>query len=573
MNNNVSSKKQLKISFLVLTVLALLSLALAVFTSLYAVKKDYAWENEEGEVSALSFEHTYENVFFDESTGVYEPQNDDPWIMMSKINDSYTGVLVKLSDYNDKKVEVKAYWTKVNEPVFSESRTRTSIISAGANTAYIRLPKYPIDILRLDISEDCTISKITLSKGKVNSTSYMGSTFYIFCILRFIIIYAVMITAALYHKERVLNGQKLVKGFFVDEHKKDGYLYEYDYIRTLAALLVIMMHSVIENFAPAVAMGEPGYLTLKTVLALSTSCNVLYVMLSGALLLAPKEESIKDFYVKRLGRVLIPTISYYLLYELVGFRAEVFDRGFLGGIKEIGLGLLTGRPTHMLHMWFIYAILGLYIIAPFMRIAISKISEECLFGLIIAGFIFNVFTTYLPIWGIKFGIDTPIAGWVGVFLLGYYMTTEHAAKKWALFMSLGIAGIVMTCVMIYLRPDLLFYFSNQTPLEWLAGAGIFAFFTHFKKLFSKGNFIISSISKYNFSIMLVHVLLLMKFILPVGWRLENEYGHLRVSILGMILVCFVLSYLLSVFYDNTAIACANYIYKKIINKRRDRSTY
>ena len=47
---------------------------------------------------------------------------------------------------------------------------------------------------------------------------------------------------------------------------------------------------------------------------LGLSCNLLFMMLSGALLLGGREESVLQFYSRRFVRVLIPCFAYYLLY-------------------------------------------------------------------------------------------------------------------------------------------------------------------------------------------------------------------------------------------------------------------
>lgn len=570
MSKNSPSAKSI-LSFKAIVVITIMAVLLAFLTTMNRIGTDYSVS--EGATSIIANSCVINEISEEflrqkqNETYTYSVTGEDPWVMYEGLNDSYKGVLISLANNNDRDFEVKVYWTRENDAALSESRSKTVAFSKGRNNCYIKLPSYPINFLRIDISANCELKDIALLKNSPKFSYSVDFKFMAAFVISFLLIFVVLYFAACSHYERVKAGGRFFRGMFINESVKDGYMYEYDYIRTLAALLVIMMHSVIENFAPSVTIGQPGYFTLKLVLALSTVCNVLYVMLSGALLLKPKDESIRDFYTKRLARVCIPTLSYYLLYMLLGFRTEVFKNGIWEGIKEILTGLASGRPEHMLHMWFIYAILGLYILAPFWRIVISKISEGTLFGLILTGFLLNCLSSYLPLIGIKFGIDTSIIGWTGVFLLGYYMTTEHARKRFAWFLCLGVAGMAATVAVIYYRPDLLFYFSNQTPLEWLFGAGIFAFFTHFG-CFKRRNIVVESISKYNFSIMLIHVLLLMKFILPIGWGLQMDYGHLRICIVGIIATCFVLSYVLSVFYDNTAIAAANYIYSKLCNRKK-----
>lgn len=559
-----------KINIVAWAVVLILAIGLSFWASSEKIAKSYSWEGESVEISSLCGDPIMmDNVDFDAATGRFSPLNEDPWIMYSRANDQYTGVLISVQAPFDSDVETTLYWSAAGDDFLLESRKLFSRFTKGQRTCFMELPDYPVNIVRVDIDHECVIESISLSKAKVIEKNIFDSRFMLNFVIKFTLIFITLAVAYLAHRERVSKGGAPLKDIFIDPVKEGKkHLYEYDYIRTLAAILVIMMHTVGETYAPKVGMGEPGYFILKLVLALSLVCNVLYIMLSGALLLQPKEESIGEFYKNRLGRVLIPTISYFLLYMIQGYSSEVFKDGFWPGMAFIGKGLLTGRPDYMPHMWFIYAILGVYILAPFFRIMIKHITEGQLFGLILTGFILNIFSSYLPIFKIDFGIETPITGWIGVFLLGYYMTTEHAKNKYWWFMILGVLATVGTCVMVYFLPQYLYYESNWTPLMWLEGAGIFSFFFCFRSVFGKKNVVVASFAKYNFSIMLVHVLFLMKVVCPIGWQYESEHGHLRWCILGMIVVTFIMSYLFSILYDQTAIAAANYVYGKIVGKKK-----
>lgn len=551
-----------------LIIIFILSAIFSYALSLGELNYSYSLDPEAKEVSLNDYLLSCENTDYNLDTGLYKPSNDDPWILYSQINNQYNGILIKLNKKASKDIPIKLYWTIKGSEALSERNTIEAVINKDFDAAYLSLPKFEINMIRLDIDEECTIESISLSDINIVKKPLYNYGFMKAMLIRFFIVFLILFGAYKYHLLRVQNGQKLISGFFINP-LKEGVVhhYELDFIRALAALLVIMMHSVIETYAPSVSIGDPGYFTLKMVLAISLVCNALYIMLSGALLLQPKEESIKDFYKKRLTKVLIPTISYYLLYMFQGYPKEVFKDGIWSGLKEIGLGLLTSRPQYMLHMWFIYAILGLYILAPFLRIMISHITQGQLLGLIIAGFVCDILASTLPYFSLSFGIETPLASWMGVFLLGYYMTTEHAKRYYKLFMGLGVLGLIITCFSVYYHPEYLYYESNWAPMMWLEGAGIFAFFIYFKKLFGKKNIIVQTISKYNFSIMLIHVLLLMKFILPTGWRMQASYGHLSLFIIGMIIVCFLMSYVVSLIYDNTVISAVDYYLYKAIHKK------
>lgn len=557
-------KKSILVSILIM---AVMSLALGVLFSYGRVAKAYAFSSDSIDIKGDDF--ISENVEFDKDTGSYIPTAFDAWIMFQGYNDEFSGVIVELEDKVSTTTPVMLYYSRMGEDVLSESHTVVSKIDEGQSTCFLEFPDTPVNIVRVDLDIECTIKSISLSKENPEISYFVESDFYIAVIIRAIIIFVVLFFAYLSHKERISKGGHPVRGIFVNENALGSdHKYEYDYLRTLAAFCVIAEHSVCEAYTPNVSIGTPGYGTLRIILTLSLVCNVLYVMLSGALLLAPKEESLKDFYIKRMGKVLIPTISYFLLYVLVGYEKEAFSDGVDSGALKIFKGLIEGRSEYMPHMWLVYVIIGLYIFAPFLRIIVSKITEGQLFGLVIAGFIFNTFSTYLPIFGYNFGIDTPVAGWIGVFLLGYYMTTEHARKRYWMFILLGVVGLITTFLMVYYRYDLLYYTSNWTPNMWLIGAMVFALFLKFKKIFGRPSVIIASVSKYNFSIMLIHVFLLLKIVLPFGWSFEADFGHLTICIVGMILGCFVLSYAVALLYDNTAIAAANYVYDRIFKKRK-----
>lgn len=538
-------------------ILIILVLAVAGAAVLSISKLDYTYHlrDESGDNYELRYESYIlddEQTQFDYDSGEYIPLNIDPWIMYEGINGEYDGVLIRIAVAPPDNMRNQIYWTCDENEEMSEDYVTDFTINQGTKIAYVDLPKYAIKDIRFDFSEICKIESILLVKDGVYKTYSISKAFVKAWVIRAAILLIILLLAAFAHIERVGRQGRPIAGLFADA-PNEGRRYELDYIRAIAAFLVIMMHS----------RGSGESTALSIILAISLVCNCLYTMLSGALLLGPRDESIGDFYRKRLPRVLIPAISYYLLYAIQGYSQEIFVDGIVPGLKNIGLGLITGRPAMMPHMWFIYVILGLYVLAPFLRIMVQQLSTAQLFGLIVAGFVFDCLATGFIIKGIEIGIDTPVASWMGIFLLGYYMTTEHAAKRYPLFMALGALGLAATCICVLKFPQFLYYESNWTPFMWLEGAGIFAVFIYFKKVFGRRNVLVASIAKYNFSIMLVHVLLLVKIINPFAWRIINEYGHMHLVIIVVMFACLALSWLASVVFDNTVIAAVNYVYAKV----------
>lgn len=99
-------------------------------------------------------------------------------------------------------------------------------------------------------------------------------------------------------------------GTFTEKIKRQVYL---DKLRVLATVLVIAVHTVSlgstlvpERSAVWYGFEISNYLFL--------CCNLLFIMISGALLLPVKDESAGQFYRKRFLKVLVPMVIYYILY-------------------------------------------------------------------------------------------------------------------------------------------------------------------------------------------------------------------------------------------------------------------
>ena len=137
----------------------------------------------------------------------------------------------------------------------------------------------------------------------------------------------------------------------------------YDLIRSIAIILIVFIHSMgmLEGKAPA------GWSPIRVEYAL-LKCLIspgvhLFLLLSGALLLG-KTEPIGRFYRKRLRRILIPFILWSaVVYLLTGLTTRGFD--WKHCVPDFGWRLLT-NGIHGTY-WFIYVILGLYLVTPLFR--------------------------------------------------------------------------------------------------------------------------------------------------------------------------------------------------------------
>lgn len=145
----------------------------------------------------------------------------------------------------------------------------------------------------------------------------------------------------------------------------------YDYIRVLAVVFVIAAHVVQSDSAPAA--GTSAFMALRIMAVLFLNCNLLFVMLSGALLLNQKEEPVSVFYRKRVFKVGIPMAVYYLFYLYMGlYQSGLTDpKNLLDACRRF----LSGPSQWNPHFWLMYVILAFYLAAPFFKVMVQNMSD------------------------------------------------------------------------------------------------------------------------------------------------------------------------------------------------------
>jgi surface polysaccharide O-acyltransferase-like enzyme len=93
-------------------------------------------------------------------------------------------------------------------------------------------------------------------------------------------------------------------------------------------------------------------------------------MVSGYLLLR-KEEPYGDFFRKRALKVFVPFLVWSVIYLL--WKGEGFNQPF--SIKIVVSYILKiVRGPRENHLWFFYALIGLYLFTPILRVFVAKAS-------------------------------------------------------------------------------------------------------------------------------------------------------------------------------------------------------
>ena len=213
-----------------------------------------------------------------------------------------------------------------------------------------------------------------------------------------------------------------------------------DVLRVLAMCFVILLHCMSPYIASLEIYASRSWYGFIVLNSIVRSAVPIFFMISGFLILK-SEKTLQIFpsYKSRLPKLLIPLLFWNVAYFLFAaiFGASLNPIYLLKSLINSGTGY---------HMWFIYTLIGLYILAPFLaRIARSSTLGEVslLFFIIISTTTIRPFiNTVTPIYIYLF---EPLAnGYIGFFLLGYILAKADFSRRTCILFYLGgILGIAI----------------------------------------------------------------------------------------------------------------------------------
>ena len=103
-------------------------------------------------------------------------------------------------------------------------------------------------------------------------------------------------------------------------------------------------------------------------------CVPVFVMISGALLLDPAKSlgSFSTFYSRRASRIGWPLVFWSALFLIWNGWRGYLRSGHVDWDAIIGM-LLSGQPHY--HLWYLFMLLGLYLVAPFVRVLLNHLDR------------------------------------------------------------------------------------------------------------------------------------------------------------------------------------------------------
>ncbi len=294
-----------------------------------------------------------------------------------------------------------------------------------------------------------------------------------------------------------------------------------DLIRAIAIFLVVLLHAslmTLQSFPPSSAY----WWAASVYKSIALPCVPLFIMLSGALLLQPVKvnEPIRVFLKKRLSRVGLAFAFWTAIYTIWSFYISKTPVTLANIGQSISFDLFGGA---YFHFWYIYLIVGLYLITPILRVVIVYGGDKIIRYLILVWF---VGVAVVPLLQLAIGLTLNgylfvIGGWIGYFVLGIYLLKVKLRS--ALFYGLLAVGFVWTIFGVWLmnypfvgvqRQN--FFTDSLTANVIIGSVALFMILLKFRPDWpgsnqTIGKRLVQAISRNTLPIFLFHIIILESF--------------------------------------------------------------
>lgn len=320
-----------------------------------------------------------------------------------------------------------------------------------------------------------------------------------------------------------------------------------DFLRCLATALVVILHSIAPVLIDPACYGSSPWYLCMAIDPINRAGVPLFLVISGCLLLhQPNSGDILPFYRRNIPKLVVPLIAWSLIYELAqSLRTrqppDLLD--FLGRFFDQGVSV---------HMWFIYVLLGIYLLCPFLK-RIVDVCTKLQLLILLAIILFPptirpIFNHLLPF---ELFLFPPLMeGLLGYFLLGYLLGSVQLPRPARMLVYFG-GGIGYA---LCLWGNLSTSSPQEIPLpmasgyllnHYLLAAAIFLLVRTWFEAHPSHRLAtpLARLSQLSFGVYWVHVLVLKSLSFLAGGALPVS-AFLALQIGGGLLLSFVISWVI-----------------------------
>lgn len=305
--------------------------------------------------------------------------------------------------------------------------------------------------------------------------------------------------------------------------KKGERIYYLDVLRVIACLCVIMIHA--SSSYAVKNIGSFDFWVGNLLDGVSQIGVPLFVMISGALMLDKDYEfsflKLKKHILKMIAFFIFWSLLYCLVFNIL-FPVIVEHEALR--YKEIFVAFFKG----FYHLWFVYLIIGLYIIVPLLRLWVKDENRKYVEYFLVLSLVFAFALPKIVDIGANFdGIFEKfgrilendlrikyVGGFTAYFILGWYLNNYDLKNKKAVY-CLGLLGAAVTVFGTYIvsaaSGKSITLYGNLSLNVLIQTTAVFVFVKDRYSAKTKGNAIIKSISRYSLGIYAVHAAIIAIF--------------------------------------------------------------
>lgn len=275
----------------------------------------------------------------------------------------------------------------------------------------------------------------------------------------------------------------------------------FDLLRILACLMIESMHSPLSG-------SECDEIFLSSLSYLTAPGIGLFFMVSGALLL-PVTENTRMFIEKRFTKIAIPTLVWTMFYLCCNVLLKD-DPLTLRAVLSIPFSA-QGNPV----LWFIYTLLGLYLLAPILSKWLAVVGRkelEFYLCLWIISLCYPILSLIIDVNTSTTGILYYFSGYLGYFVLGYYCRKypDRLSFRWLLPAMIVAIAIPVACKLSHVEIDfysLFWYLSIFVVVQCIFWWKVIGYFSD-KWMNGKECQVLTELSKLTFGIYLIHIFIM-----------------------------------------------------------------
>lgn len=330
-----------------------------------------------------------------------------------------------------------------------------------------------------------------------------------------------------------------------------------DWLRAAACLMVFLVHAcecVYSNDYSFSIPSETARWTIGLIQGFVRPIVVPLFLMASAYLLVPVTRSTGDFLRKRFARVGIPFVVFLFLYAfLPALWGEFTWAEAWANVKQAGINFIPRES----HLWFVYMMLGLYLIMPVISPWLQKVGKKeegffiGLWAFTLCLYLFRYF--FGPVFGECWWNPYPffyyVSGFVGYIVLGHYIK-EHI--HWSTRKTcLVCIPVLVACYafqvwrfhqrsfMVDTPAELEMHLQNDTILAGIMSTCVFLLFKCIKTP-GRSYGLVKKVSQASYGMYLMHMLML-----PAIFSLMNGFMPVPLAIISTALLTYICSCILS----------------------------